>query len=43
MAHTQLHVLKIMAGMTADEYMANFEMLARRTSYYEATLEDAYI
>ena len=30
-ACTQLHALKITAGMTADEYMANFEMLVERT------------
>ena len=43
MACTQLQALKIKAGMTTDEYMANFEMLARRTSFNKATLEDAYI
>jgi len=29
-AHTQLHALKMTASMTADEYMASFEMLAVR-------------
>ena len=43
MAHNLLHVLKMTAGMTADEYTANFEMLTWRTSFNEATMEDAYI
>jgi len=43
MAHTQLHALKMMPGMTAEEYTANFEMLSGRTSFNKATLEDAYI
>src|SRR5882724_12537943 len=43
MACTQLHALKMMRGMTAEEYMANFEMLTRRTGFNEAALEDAYI
>jgi len=30
-------------GMTADEYMAKFEMLAGRTSFNKAALEDAFI
>src|SRR5882672_8842214 len=30
-------------GMTADEYTAKFEMLARRTSFNEAALEDTFI
>src|SRR5882672_8064978 len=30
-------------GMTADEYMAKFEMLAGRTSFNEAALEDAFV
>src|SRR5882724_8857934 len=42
-AHTQLHALKMMPGMTAEEYTADFEMLARRTSFNKAALEDAYI
>jgi len=29
-AHTQLHALKMMPGMTAEEYTANFEMLAQK-------------
>jgi len=43
MAHTQLHALKIMPGMTAEEYMANFEMLSGRTGFNKVALEDAYI
>ena len=43
MAPTQLHALKIMAGMTAKEDMAKFEMLAGRTRFNNATLEEAYI
>jgi len=31
------------AGMTADKYMARFEMLADRTSFNDAALEDAFI
>ena len=31
------------AGMTVDEYMANFEMLDGRTSFNEAALEDAFV
>jgi len=42
MAPTQLHALNMMAGMTTDEYTANFEMLAGR-SFNEEVLEDAYI
>jgi len=40
---TQLHALEMMPGMTAEEYMANFEMLTGRTGFNEAALEDAYI
>src|SRR5467141_5030894 len=43
MACTQLHALKMTMGMTADEYTARFEMLAGRTSFNEAALEDAFI
>jgi len=32
-----------MPGMTAEEYMANFEMLARRTGFNKAALKDAYV
>src|SRR5882724_3332211 len=37
-ACTQLHALKMMPGMTAEEYTANFEMLSRRTGFNEAAL-----
>src|SRR5882724_5041821 len=43
MACTQLHALKMMPGITAEEYTANFEMLARRTGFKKAALEGAYI
>ena len=39
MAWAQLHTLKIIMGMTADKYMAKFEMLAGRTGFKEAALE----
>ena len=42
-ACTQLHALKATPGMTAEEYMANFEMLIRRAGFNEAALEDAYV
>src|SRR5882724_8333700 len=42
-AHAQLHVLKMTAGVTADEYTARFEMLADRTGFSDAALEDAFI
>src|SRR5882672_3324403 len=43
MACSQLHALKMTMGMTADKYMAKFEMLAGRTGFNEAALEDAFI
>src|SRR5882724_7397594 len=43
MARAQLHSLKMTTGMTAYEYMAKFEMLADRTSFNDAALEDAFI
>jgi len=42
-ACTQLHSLKMMMGMTADKYMAKFEMVAGRTSFNEVALEDTFI
>src|SRR5882724_11553811 len=42
-APAQLHALKMTPGMTAEEYTANFEMLARQTGFNEAALEDAYV
>src|SRR5882672_8421280 len=43
MARAQLHTLKMTTGMTTDEYTAKFEMLAGRTGFNEAALEDAFI
>ena len=43
MACTQLQALKMMLGMTTDEYMANFEMLTRKAGFNETALEDAYV
>src|SRR5882724_5780173 len=43
MACAQLHALKMTPGMTAEEYTANFEMLAGWTGFNEAALEDAYV
>src|SRR5882724_864428 len=42
-ACAQLHALKMTTGMTADEYMARFEMLADRTGFNDAALEDTFI
>jgi len=39
----QLHALRMTPGMTAEEYMANFEMISGRTGFNDATLEDAYV
>jgi len=43
MAGAQLHTLKMMTGMMADESMAKFEMLAGRPGFNEAALEDMFI
>src|SRR5882724_13473978 len=43
MARSQLHTLKMTTGMMADEYTAKFEMLADRTGFNDAALEDAFI
>jgi len=42
-AHTQLHALKMMMGMMANEYMAKFEKLAGRTGFNESASEDMFI
>src|SRR6266481_4629360 len=42
-AHMQLHKLKMTQGMTAEDYMARFEMLAGRTGFNNEALKDAYI
>ena len=39
MAHAQLHTMKMTMGMTADEYMAKFDMLADRTGFNDAALD----
>ena len=39
----QLHTLKMMTGMRADEYTAKFEMLTGRTGFNEVALEDTFI
>jgi hypothetical protein len=41
-ARTKLHHLKMTPGMSADEYTAQFEILAGRTGFNDAALEDAY-
>ena len=41
-ACTKLHDLKMTSGMSADEYTAHFEILAGRTGFNDAALEDAY-
>jgi len=43
MACAQLHALKMMMAMTSNDYMANFGMLAGRTSFNEVALEDMLI
>src|SRR5882724_13725502 len=42
-ACSQLHALRMTPGMTAEEYMAKFEMISGRTGFNDATLEDAYV
>ena len=41
-ACTKLHDLKMSSSMSADEYIAQFEILAGRTNFNDAVLEDAY-
>ena len=41
-ACTKLHNLKMSSSMSADEYTAQFEILAGRTHFNDAALEDAY-
>jgi hypothetical protein len=41
-ARTKLHNLKMTSGMSADEYTAQFEILAGRTGFNDAALEDAF-
>ena len=42
-AHAQLHKLKMTPGSMAEDYTARFEMLAGRTGFNDAALEDIYI
>ena len=41
-AYTKLHDLKMSSSISADEYTAQFEILAGRTNFNDAALEDAY-
>ena len=41
-AHTRLHDLRMSVSMSADEYTAQFEILAERTNFNDVALEDAY-
>src|SRR6266481_3978077 len=43
MACMQLHKLKMTQGMTAEDYMARFKMLAGRTGFNNDALKDTYI
>ena len=43
MAHTQLRELKMAPSTMAEDHTAQFEMLAGRTSFNDAALEDIYI
>ena len=43
MACTQLYTLIMITGITAEESKAKFEMLADRTRFNNATLEDTYV
>ena len=43
MACAQLHELKMIPGTTAEDYTAQFKMLAGRTGFNNAELEDIYI
>ena len=41
-AHTKLYDLKMSSSMSADEYTVQFEILAGRTNFNDAALEDVY-
>ena len=41
-ACTKLHSLRMTSGMSADEYTAQFEIVAARTNFNDPALEDAY-
>ena len=42
-ARTQLHELKMAPGMMAEDYMAQFKMLAGRTGFNDVALKDIYV
>src|SRR3979490_915578 len=42
-AHTKLHDLRMMSNMSADDYTAQFEILAGRTGFNDEAFEDAYV
>ena len=42
-AHIQLHELKMAQGIMAQDYTSQSEMLAGRTGFNDAALEDTYI
>ena len=42
-ARAQLHELRMTPGTMAEDYTARFEMLAGRTGFNDATLEDIYV
>src|SRR3979490_85646 len=41
-ARTKLHDLKMTSNMSADDYTAQFEILAGRTGFNDEALEDSY-
>ena len=41
-ACTKLHTLRMISGMSADESIAQFEILAARTNFNDPALGDAY-
>ena len=43
MARAQLHELKMTPSTTAEDYMAQFKMLAGRIGFNDTTLEDIYV
>ena len=43
MAHAQLHELKMVPDIVAEDYTAQFEMLAGRTGFNNTMLEDIYM
>ena len=43
MACAQLHKLKMAPGMTAEDCMAWFKLLAGRTGFNNAALKDIYV